>query len=232
MTNESKMAAARKSKRLLRIQIKRFHRRLGMAFALFFIFIAVTGFMLNHSAALNLDQQQIPNMLARGYFTQIETPLGYLLEDKWIYSLDGKLRWNGAKVADCQPTLRSLVVVVDVLALCGDYLLVLTAQGNLIEEISGFAAIDKLGIADIRRLRADLNLSFTEKQIHWPEPRALAEELVAQYLPSVSWTKWLLDIHSGSYFGGMGRLFLDLIALLLIISAVSGLYMGLRSAPK
>lgn len=221
MTND------RQSKRIFYLELKQFHRRLGMALAAFFIFIASTGLMLNHSSEMNLDRHTIPAMLARGYFSQMDTPLGFMVQDQWVYSLDGKLRWQDSSVADCQTRLRSLVFLEDVFALCGDYLLVLTLEGELIEEIPGYGVIDTLGLPEIQGIGVDLNYSFMEKEISWPEQKVLDQELVDKHLPSVSWEKWLLDIHSGSYFGGAGKLFLDLVAILLIVAAVSGLYMGL-----
>lgn len=48
----------------------------------------------------------------------------------------------------------------------------------------------------------------------------------------LTWERVLLDIHSGRFFGSLGPWLMDLVALALIIMAVSGIYMWQQQKPK
>lgn len=245
----------------LRLESRRLHRRLGTVFALFFIFSAVTGVILNHASDLNLDRYHIPVSLASGYFEEIETQQfpGFSLGEKWMYSLGGALWLGERKVAVCDSGLRSGVMVEEqIFALCGDYLLVISVEGALIEEMVGFGSLERLGSWDHRLVAeqgnralqldlltlelTELNHSSTsnssvpisskhfEDRISWAVAENLDQQTIDFHLPSVSWEKWILDIHSGTYFGGLGVLFLDALAVVLIVSAVTGLVMSLSNS--
>jgi len=48
----------------------------------------------------------------------------------------------------------------------------------------------------------------------------------------LTWERVLLDIHSGRFFGSLGPWFMDLVALALIIMAISGIYIWQQQKPK
>ena len=48
----------------------------------------------------------------------------------------------------------------------------------------------------------------------------------------LTWERVILDIHSGRFFGSLGPWFMDLVALSLIIMAISGIYLWVQGRPK
>ncbi len=69
----------------------------------------------------------------------------------------------------------------------------------------------------------------------WLKPVTVSKPEQAQYQhyyrsQILNWERVLLDIHSGRFFSGMGVLFMDLVAIFLIILSLSGVYMWVRQA--
>ncbi|WP_076416658.1 PepSY-associated TM helix domain-containing protein [Shewanella sp. UCD-KL12] len=48
----------------------------------------------------------------------------------------------------------------------------------------------------------------------------------------LTWERVLLDVHSGRFFGSLGPWFMDLVALSLIVMAISGIYLWQQGKPK
>ncbi len=61
------------------------------------------------------------------------------------------------------------------------------------------------------------------------EREAIALQARSHHL---TWERVLLDIHSGRFFGSLGPWFMDLVALALIIMAISGIYIWQQQKPK
>ncbi len=59
-------------------------------------------------------------------------------------------------------------------------------------------------------------------------------EIISQQARSshLTWERVLLDVHSGRFFGSLGPWFMDLVALALIIMAISGIYIWQQQKPK
>src|SRR6266481_7785435 len=60
---------------ILLLFLRRWHVRIGLAAVLFFLFLAVTGFVLNHASDLGLDAKYVhASWLARWYGLKPEPP--------------------------------------------------------------------------------------------------------------------------------------------------------------
>jgi len=185
-------------------------------FALFFVFLAITGIFLNHSARLGMDTRHVPGFIARTYLKNTDALMGVTIGDHWLYSLGGTLWIDGNEISDCYPGLsRVLQAENAVHVLCGDDLVMITSAGLLLEKVSGWRTDTKLA--------PDIILPDIEA---WSHPVPVDKEIYERHIPPVSWNKFLLDLHSGVWFGEMGVLLTDLIAVAMILMAVTGLKMS------
>lgn len=223
------------------------HRRLGLSVFLVLIFLAISGFALNHSPALKLSKINLSNSWLLSWYG-LENPLiqGFQLDNKWFYEGGNNLLYvDSEMIAPCAAPLLSAVSNSQfIAALCSDALILLTKEGQLLES---FSQLDGLP-ADAKAIStADNNLylltdsavlefdpdsfALTASSSDAPlppiaEPLPLPKSLEQQLEntgPSISLETVILDLHSGRFFGGLGVLFMDIIGLLICILSITGL---------
>ena len=120
------------------------HRRLGLSTFVVLIFLAISGFALNHSPGLKLNQINLSsNWLLTWYGFEVPVAEGFQVGEKWFYQDGNKaLLVDGNSVASCTAPLSAVAQTTDsVFALCADGLKLLTSDGQLVEQ---FGAIDGL----------------------------------------------------------------------------------------
>lgn len=237
-----------KSTKSLKINII-WHRRLGLSVFLVLIFLAISGFALNHSPALKLNKIDLSsNWLLSWYGLEKPAINGFNLQGKWLYQDGNSLLYLDQKaVAPCSTPLRSSTTTGDtIFALCADALLMLTDKGQLLES---FSQLDGLPInaQAITRIEDRLYLLTDSAALEFnsdslaltPEPNldlallapqstlAPLPELLEQQLedsgPSISLETVILDLHSGRFFGQFGVLVIDIVGLLICILSITGL---------
>jgi len=247
---DTKTRAVQRAKRLKRY--RRGHRLIGLPIALFLIVMAVTGILLNHMEELGLDQSNVPALLASRYYQAPDDLTGFQTGDNWYYSLEGQLLLNGAQLTQCSQLAGVVEVELGLVAACDTSLLLLDDSGLLIEAITLPESIlmvgpRSVGLTDTSIVMLAMSSGVfrfslesleqivvdNPKNIRWslskPIPVAVLESASGF---DISWQKLVLDLHSGRYFGQWGVWFQDLVALLLIVMAVTGikLWFGPRSA--
>ncbi len=231
---------------------REWHRQLGILAAFFAIFLSLTGIALNHTDGLNLAHQPINNTwllehygIKPPYDVRVYSPQDILVTDNLIW-LDQAL------------LLEASEAIISI-GQYQDYILVVTAQqlflysqaGELIDQLDASSGVPE-GIQALAIIGQQLIVKnhvgyfqTDEHFFHWqavhfimepewinarsatPEQKLLAEQLYqAQFL---SLERIILDAHSGRLFGDFGVLFMDFIALLLILLSISGTYIWLRS---
>lgn len=231
--------------------LRRWHARIGLAAALFFVFLVVSGIALNHTESLRLDERKLSaQWLGRWYGLHAEVPArGFKLGDRY-------LTWDAQQwVLDTTPVARDLpppLGAVRVGEVCyvatRDTLFLFAADGRLIDKVTGEALpalpLTRLGAVDNRVVIASAQGIFASSDgIDWQraagEPSwSLVETLPADrssalqelYAPAISSERLLLDLHSGRIFGRFGPLVIDAAALGLLALAISGVWMYLRAA--
>jgi len=117
----------------------RWHRRIGLAAALFVLLLSVTGIALNHSPGLALDQTYVQwQWLLRSYGDDSAARIGYRLDAGWLSrSTGGQLYFNSTEVTTCYDELVGALQTPDfVLAACADQLVLLLPDGQLIEALT------------------------------------------------------------------------------------------------
>ena len=227
------------------------HRRLGLSTFVVLIFLAISGFALNHSPGLKLNQINLSsNWLLAWYGFEVPAAEGFEVGGKWFYQDGNKsLLIDGDSVGPCAAPLSAVAQTTDsVFTLCADGLNLLSNNGQFIEQ---FGAVDGLPIntqavtvfdnrvylttaSSIMEFNPD-SLELTAADIN-PKtlmngrqtaallPKPLQQKLREQSAgPSISLETVILDLHSGRFFGQFGVLFIDLIGLLVCILSITGL---------
>ncbi|MFZ5654958.1 MAG: PepSY domain-containing protein [Pseudomonadota bacterium] len=237
------MAAAEPGEAALR----RWHRRLGVAAALFLVLLAFTGFALNHVAALQLDRLVIRSPLVlRWYGVELPERIeGFAVGEHWLSRVGEGLFLDRVQVATCGSRLVGAVRFGEELAAaCEQELLLFTADGLLVDRIDATyrlpVPLETLGVAGGQlalrakgqALRVEPEapafIPLADAEVAWARPQPLPETLVAALAPfaagdEITLERLVLDLHSGRLLGLHGVWLMDAVALAMVILALSGL---------
>jgi len=234
--SDSQHQAQKKSTTLR--QIRSGHRWLALPLSLFLIFMAITGIVLNHAESLGIGEASLPGSLASRYYSIPENVQGYALEDRWFYNLEDRVFLDGQRLLPVCTELTGVVKLAgDFVVACTDSLLLMDSYGALIEEVSLSSAVSALGTRDDQLVlkreegAAGFDLADLAEQplvdaagVSWATSALVpAEVLQSGELLAISWQKFILDLHSGRYFGQLGVWFQDFIAILFMVMALTGL---------
>ena len=231
----------------------RWHRRLGLLVALFVLVVCVTGIFLNHTVRLGLDRAFVDgNWLKQFYGDDSGQLPAYPLGNRWVSrAANGLVYVDSLEVAPCRGVLVGALQSANlILVACAEELLLISTSGELVESVSAgtglptpLQALGEIDGAIVLQVQgewrsADIDrMVFSEaapagtrvsQQVSAPLP-ALIREAIPLPDQWLTWERVLLDVHSGRLFGRIGVLWVDLVALLLCVLAVSGTAMwGLR----
>jgi len=236
---------------------RKWHRKLGVFAAFFIVFLSVTGVALNHTDSLSLAHKPIKNTwLLDHYGITAPQDIRLYQEDKIQITnksvwLQGKFLFESDRdvVSVGQLSLKNAQQKVFVIATRNSIFLY-SLKGELIDMLgseSGVpAAIKAMSIHGEQLIIESANgyyqtdSDFFDWQIiqpinkpKWLQPEVASEAQVQQaelaYRSQfLTLERIILDSHSGRFFGDIGIVFMDFIALLLILLSVSGLYLWLK----
>jgi PepSY-associated transmembrane protein len=231
----------------------RWHRRIGISSALMVLLLSITGLFLNHTENFRLDQSYVNNEIVLNWYNirPPQQPSSFNLDQIWITRIGDRLYFNDVELEQRSEVLWGVAMQQEMIVLAlEDKLLLLTADGQQIEKLSGYdgvpAGITAIGMNEYGELvlRAvhgdylvDLNAlaweDYEEIAAEWSvevaTPESLEQKLLNLYRgKGLSWERLLLDIHSGRIFGDAGVYIVDLAALLFIFLALSGSWIWLR----
>jgi hypothetical protein len=232
---------------LLLLFLRRWHARIGLAAVVFFLFLAVTGVVLNHATGLGLDAKYIhAGWLARWYGLAPEAPRhafrsgGHDLiaaNGRWV--LDGRI--SGERL----PQPVGLVELPEMTIVASSASLYIYGKdGALIERVEGSA----LPGAPVRAIGTGAQqivirtgsgifesadaLSWWQAPHHaiaWSAPAELSPTERERYTrllePGISLQRLLQDAHSGRIAGRYGPLAVDLLAVFLAVLSLSGAWL-------
>ncbi len=231
----------------LRLLLRAWHRRFGIVLALLVLLVAITGILINHADGWHLAGKPVRSGLVLAWYG-IESPKiqSAAVADHWLSQVGGdRLFLDDRNVAYCTGSFAGAMGLDDgsLLAACGDELLQLTADGQLIERLGAVyglpAPVTKLGFCDGRPCLESTGQLYGIDLVTpaWPPlapsafkpadlrapPPALAKKLADHGdTGALDWERFLLDLHSGRLFG-LGPWLMDLLAIGLILIAISGL---------
>lgn len=236
--------------RLIR-QLRDWHRRLGIFAAFFLIFLSVSGIALNHTTLLSLSHQSISSPWLLSYYgIKPADDIRFYQQKNWLVT--DQLVWLKDKlVFESDETVVSMAEFQSYTLLATrSQLIIFTETGDIVEQLdssSGLpAAISALSITGEHLIlntadgyyQSDSDLmswqriqTFIEPSWISNEPASQAELAVAQrqfQSQFLNWERVILDAHSGRLFGDFGVWFMDLVAFMLILLSISGIYIWLR----
>lgn len=244
-------ATGRKKKPFkLRPLLWRWHRRIGLAAALLVLVVSVTGIQLNHTDALLWDQKPVRSTALLSLYG-VKTPQisSFNVDGTWLTHLDGNhLYVNQTQSVGCRGQfVGALAYQQLIVAGCGDEVILLTQDGDMIERIGAVynvpTPLEKIGLCPGVKGPEQLCLQSKGRihhanieQLRWPVlpdevfvpsaqtvlPASLRETLLKEHFSGgITWERLVLDLHSGRLFG-MGPWLMDIVGILLILLSLSG----------
>lgn len=247
-TNNSNIRRSTFYSRISRLKLWRWHRRLGLVSAVFVILLSSTGLLLNHGNGLGLDQRALPRLLLSSIYG-LETPLIRHFEitnDSLNQVGDRDLFLGFNNIGECQGQLvGALSLDSAILAGCSNALLLFTVQGQLVDKVDGLSGlpqpIQSLGLCDQQAcfLAASQTYFLDLDTMAWQTsqqalldasipsmpPDNLIKSLLASYGSEITWERGIQDLHSGRWFGPLGPWIMDVMAILFMIIASTGVIM-------
>jgi len=230
---------------------RRWHRWTGLLVAIPLLVLASTGLLLNHLDDLKLRERPLPLWLAQYYGVPALAPaLGSALsEDGWWLWADHTLYRQSEPLGECAAPFAGVVAVGSLrVAGCGRELLLLSAEGELLERLGadyGVPVFSALGsapgvvllatAAGPQQFNPDTLVLQPWDQAWQPQsveraPAALAAALPREQVPAeLNWERFLLDVHAGRVLPLLGTLIMDLSALLMLVLAGSGVLIWWRT---
>lgn len=226
-----------------------------MISAVFVIFLSLSGILIHHSSRLGLDAQFTDsNWLLNWYGIEVqEIEVAYSADDSNIALLENSLYFNTAVLDGSYSQLAGMLQTeFGFLVLAQQQLLVLTPEGAVIETLGAVhgmpRAAQRLGklpsanpvletedavfIIDVENLDW-LAFSGAIDEVLWSEPAVLdamvdAEIKDAYATSLLSWERLMIDLHSGRIFGSLGVVLVDIMALLFVFMAITGIWIWSR----
>jgi hypothetical protein len=237
-------------KLLLLLFLRRWHARIGFAAVAFFLFLAVTGVVLNHSSGLGLDAKYIhADWLARWYGLAPESPRQAFRSGRHdLIAANGRWLFDGRISGEKLPQPVGLVELPHMVVVASSAsLYVYGNDGALIDRLEKNALpavpVQAIGSGAQQLVLQTASGTFKSNDalswqpaphdaIAWSAPTELSageRERYAELLePGISVQQLLLDLHSGRFAGRYGPLVVDLLAVFLTVVSLSGAWLFLK----
>ena len=234
---------------------RRWHRFFAVAGALFIIFLVLTGMAINHGELLGLGRHSIEKSWLLGWYGLREPARleSVALKDRTLTWAGNRLYLDGMEIATTNGTPVGAVLTPDLIIVAQNRtLLLLTPGGDLVERLQvpqieagtiETIGLSRFGLVVLKSgswlLQADQELLDWQplpeagRPVQWsvwvPTPKVIHEQVVRNHQgPGLSLEQLLLDLHSGRFFGSTGVIIYDLLALILLTLALSGLILWQR----
>lgn len=233
---------------------RRLHRSFGVFAAVFVLFMVASGIAINHTNDLGLDQRPVSQPLLLNWYGlgEPEFIYSFAANNHWVSFAGSQLYLNGESVSAISNGIGAIASGELLIAAGSDELLLLDADGKLIERVAWAGAdagpveaIGSLpnGVVAVKSMQ-QVWLSNTDL-IHWqkpndptlrpqwsastPAPEKIQQDIIGHYRgDKLNLEQLLLDLHSGRIFGTAGILIYDLLALAVGFLALSGVLLWLR----
>lgn len=231
-------------------KILKWHVKLGVYSALFVIFLASSGIILNHSQQFNLNKKYIQAewLLDLYQINPENEPVGFMSSNAWAIQIGERLYFNEIEIAKSVTKLKGLVFLDDIYVAAFDsQLTLLTSEAEIIEHLTGTEGVpagmqaigyDDQGNAIIRAVHGYYQANLDELEwkeldhldASWSESSSIPESLKANLLKQyrgkgLTVERVLQDFHSGRIVGQWGVYVVDFIAVLFLILAFTGVWM-------
>ncbi len=245
--------------RLIR-HLREWHRKLGIIAAFFIIFLSISGVALNHTTSLSLAHQPITNTwLLDSYGIAPPSDVRFYQQNA-LQVTNNLLWLNGTLLLESTSDIVAAILISPIqhsnsaiiLAVSSNQVYLFNQQGDLIDQLG-----EELGVPqNINALSINnndvivstatgyfqTNTDFLKWQKvtfvvepNWIKPHEASETAktkaeLAYRSQFLTLERIILDAHSGRILGLFGVLFMDAVAVLLILLSLSGIYIWLRYA--
>lgn len=237
-------AASRRRK--LSIRLHRWHRRIGVLASVFLIWMSLSGWLLNHTGALDLARIKVhASWILQRYGIKNDMPTQeFMAAPHWLVVTPDATWFDGKIIAASLGKPLGMVASNRMIFVASAAQLhVLADDGALIDTIDAsqlpIANIARIGsgcggvaIADATKIFASndgANWQPCDADIVWaisaPLTTAQQQQIKPLLQPGVSLERVILDLHSGRFLGAWGPYFVDALGLGLTLLALSGLWM-------
>lgn len=204
----------------------RWHRRLAVFIMCWLAVLAVSGILINHAHDWGLDRKPLPRALQSSL---------YGIEPSPVTNCDG-IPETGA---DCGEIFATLELPGGRLLLAEHSLFLLDADGRLLEKLplasTGLASLEAAyarggniylrdGSNTVRTGPELLDFQILDES----ESTALADATWrrrGEHTGSISWERFLLDLHAARFLGPFAKAFNDLAAGLILLLLLSGTWL-------
>ncbi|WP_445780447.1 PepSY-associated TM helix domain-containing protein [Shewanella sp.] len=246
------------SRNSLRIQFLRilrpWHRRLGLASALFILVLTLTGVAINNSDDFGLDKTGVTQAWLLDYYG-IAAPkhvAQFGVSPSALYITDNLLWQNQQMMLEAADTLISAARTSNmIIAIDPQQLYLFDKQGQLQEtqnsstglpsDLLGLAVVDdrvwlntKNGVYQADEQLIDWQHATLPVGFHsWVSASRETDGAIINLARSanLSWQRVMLDLHSGRLFGHLTIWLWDLFALALLMVSLSGFWIWLKQKP-
>ena len=225
------------------------HRRIGLLAALFIVFLVTTGIALQHSDDLNLPTKFLSNTSLLSYYGIKPNPITTYQLGNQTVSHAGETTYLSGKPLDVIVNgLHGAIVINDeIIIATSNSIIVCDRSGAIADEISAQDGLSELplgiaisdhGTTVIRGVNTywEGNINLTSwREFKGPHPRWVASSITLPALKHViethdmsrqiSMERFLLDAHSGRFFGKYGVYVIDAAAILLLILSITGIWL-------
>ncbi len=229
--------------------IRRWHARLGLTAALFFIVLVVTGIALNHTERLGLANTQVRSeALNDWYGLPSARVLGVYANSAFVATPEAWL-YRGRRLTEGGGAVVGAVVLPDMLAVAtAQSLSLYTREGERIDVLLGSAlpqlplvGLGQIGDALVVNTPAGIFASVdglnwqktSQSGVLWTKPHSpnarIVDQVTQELAPSLPLERIVLDLHSGRLLGRYGPWFMDAAAFVLLLLALSGIWIQWRS---
>lgn len=206
--------------------VARWHRRLAVLISLWLAVLAVSGILVNHAHDWGLDQRPLPASLQRLVYG-LETSGGDFCNTEVTPEMG------------CAEVFARIPLPNGALLLRKDSLFLLDYSGQLVEKLAishlnlgvlqaGFRDNSQVYLRDAQKtVVTDANLM--DAVVLDPQAAEALKgrnwQVRGEAADAISWERFLLDIHAARFLGPLAKAFNDLVAGLILVLAVSGVWL-------
>lgn len=238
--------------RITKKSINQIHKFTGIAVCVFLIHLSITGIFLNHTEDLSLDEKYTasPIILALYNISIPNKAESFSVDNNFISRFGDQVFIESQPVVKSEEPIIGSVFSQQILFIAfQNEMVLLTQEGELIERVTSAAGIpeniEKLGASeDIIYLKANNQIWESSDQAQtwaltdaafndWSKEALMPDEKIKQvesYFSGkgVSLEQFFLDLHNGNIIKNVGKWFLDLIAIFLLLLSISGIWIWLK----
>lgn len=234
------------------------HKKLGIFSAAFLIFLSITGVLLNHAHDLSLDSNDVnAPFLLELYGVELPEVTAVELAHNWLSHQEGVLYFDYNEFGVCKGDFVGAVSLPDYwIAVCTLEIQLFTYTNQLVERagpVQGLPQpVERVGKcynslclfdgSQIFQLDADamawMAVDYSEgKALQWvaltePPLHVLAQVQYNRHGGEITWERVVMDLHAGRFLGSVGPLFMDAVALLFIVLAITGIVLWAQKSRK